>query len=74
MIVQIEKDGNDYLIPLTEELCKELGWEVGDNLNWEDNGDGSFTLSKAKSCWCYECNKDRTVSFGNLNIRLYPLK
>lgn len=56
MIVQIEKDGDDYIIPLTEELCKELGWEVGNNLNLEDNDDGSFTLSLLSSASRLKCS------------------
>lgn len=41
----IEEDG-EYLIPLGDDLCEQMGWEVGDTLQWTDNKDGSFSLSK----------------------------
>lgn len=37
----------DLLLDLTEELCNEMGWSVGDNIVWEDRGDGSWLLRKA---------------------------
>ncbi len=46
-IVKLEQDENGELIlPLDEKMCKELGWEIGDTILWNDNGDGSFTLTK----------------------------
>ena len=51
MLLQIELDGDDYVITLTEEILKELGWEVGDELSFEDNGDGSVSLFKAEQCY-----------------------
>ena len=36
----------DLLLDLTEELCDEMGWTVGDTLKWEDRGDGSWSLRK----------------------------
>ena len=49
--VILEHDpATDYLIlPLSDELCDELGWTVGDTINWQDNGDGTFTLTKKDS-------------------------
>lgn len=63
MLLQIALDGDNYVITLSEEFLKEYGWEVGDVLNFEDNGDGSVRLFKATQCWCYNCNKDRKVQF-----------
>jgi len=34
------------ILKLSDELMKELGWEEGDNLEWIDNNDGSFSLKK----------------------------
>ena len=48
MIVNLEKDSEGYILPLGEELCNELGWNVGDTIEWKDNGDGSWTISKKK--------------------------
>ena len=47
MIIYLEKDENgDTIIPLSNELCDELGWKVGDNIQWIDNGDGTWTMKK----------------------------
>ena len=46
-IIKLEEDENgDLFLPLSDELLKEVGWKEGDNLNWKDNNDGSFTLTK----------------------------
>lgn len=29
-----------------EGIAEELGWQVGDTLQWSDNQDGTFTLKK----------------------------
>lgn len=36
----------DLLLDLTEEVCNELGWTVGDTLVWEAQDNGSWTLRK----------------------------
>jgi hypothetical protein len=47
MIVTLEQDENgDLILPLGNELCKEVGWEVGDTISWIDNGNGSWTMIK----------------------------
>ena len=48
MIVNIEKDPEtgDLMLPLPEELLKEVGWKTGDVLKWIDNNDGTYTLRK----------------------------
>lgn len=47
--VKLEQDENgDLILPLDEEMCKELGWKIGDTVLWSDNGDGSYTLTKKK--------------------------
>lgn len=47
MIITLEKDENGELIlPLSDELCSELGWKIGDTIKWNDNGDGSWTMTK----------------------------
>ena len=50
MIVTLEKDENDNLIlPLSDEMCTELGWKIGDTIEWIDNGDGSWTMRKQET-------------------------
>lgn len=47
MIVELETDENgDLILPLSDELCSELGWKVGDTIEWIDNHDGSWTIRK----------------------------
>ena len=36
----------DLLLDLTEELCNEMGWKVGDTLQWEKLDNGSWSLKK----------------------------
>jgi bifunctional DNA-binding transcriptional regulator/antitoxin component of YhaV-PrlF toxin-antitoxin module len=37
-----------YFVQLPKKLLKDMGWNVGDNIRWVDNKDGSFTLEKVK--------------------------
>ena len=46
-VVTIQEDENGELIlPLGDDVCEELGWKIGDTLDWKDNGDGSWTITK----------------------------
>jgi len=47
LIEDPENPGN-LILDLGTELCEQLGWETGDSINWHDNGDGTWTLSKAE--------------------------
>jgi plastocyanin len=43
----VEKDeNNELVIPFDEELMSEIGWEVGDTIEWTENDNGSFTLTR----------------------------
>ena len=45
--VTIEEDENgDLILPVSDKICAELGWKIGDTLRWTSNQDGSFTISK----------------------------
>lgn len=47
MIVTLEQDAHGELIlPLGDDLCKEVGWQVGDTISFADNGNGSWSLTK----------------------------
>jgi hypothetical protein len=37
---------NEYFIQLPDDLLEQVNWKENDSLNWEDNGDGTFTLRK----------------------------
>lgn len=39
---------DDMFLPLTDEILKESGWEVGDEIQWIDNKDGSWTMRKVE--------------------------
>lgn len=46
-IITVEEDEHgNMVLPFTDQILNEVGWKEGDTLNWKDNGDGSFTLSK----------------------------
>lgn len=36
----------DLLLDLTEELMDEMGWAVGDTIQWIDNEDGTWSIRK----------------------------
>lgn len=46
--VRLEKDdeSEDLILPLPNELLEEMGWKVGDDLEWLDNKNGTFSLAK----------------------------
>jgi hypothetical protein len=50
-IVKLEEDSEtgDLILPLPEKLLEETGWKTGDTLDWNDNGDGSFSMTKKET-------------------------
>ena len=50
-IVKLEEDSEtgDLILPLPEKLLEETGWKTGDTLDWTDNGDGSFSMTKKEA-------------------------
>ena len=49
---------DDYIVPLGNDVCDEVGWQVGDTIKWQDNGDGSYTLTKVTDDKRLESGKD----------------
>lgn len=46
-IITLESDDEGNLVlPLSEDILKEVGWETGDVIDWIDNKDGSWTMKK----------------------------
>jgi bifunctional DNA-binding transcriptional regulator/antitoxin component of YhaV-PrlF toxin-antitoxin module len=43
----IEEDGDDCMIPLSDEILDTLGWYEGDILEWIVNDDNTITIKKA---------------------------
>lgn len=46
MIITVEQDGDDLILPFPDEVLDKLGWVEGDTLEWIDNGDSTLTLKK----------------------------
>ena len=44
--VEFDEESGDYVLPFPDELILELDWKSGDVIQWIDNKDGSWTLSK----------------------------
>ena len=42
----VEQDDEGYYLTFTDELLEELGWAVGDDLNWDVQTDGSIVVTK----------------------------
>ena len=46
--VQVIEDPNnpdELLLDLGTELCEEMGWKVGDTVQWIDNKDGTWQIT-----------------------------
>ena len=46
-VEEAEDGSGDLILPLPPELLDMQGWKEGDTLEWNDLGDGSWTISKA---------------------------
>jgi hypothetical protein len=47
--VEEADDGSgDLVLPFPEDFLNQAGWKEGDTLDWHDNGDGSWSLTKVK--------------------------
>ena len=44
--VEEDSDTGDLVLPLPTELLNHMGWDIGDDLVWNDNFNGTFSLSK----------------------------
>ena len=47
--ITVEEDPDDpdnLVLPLPEGLLERMGWKEGDVLSWQDNKNGTYTLSK----------------------------
>ena len=47
-VLPVEVDGltGDCVVTFPDELIERAGWKEGDILQWIDNGDGTFSLTK----------------------------
>jgi hypothetical protein len=45
--VEEADDGSgDLILPFPDDFLEQQGWKEGDNLEWTDNQDGSWTIQK----------------------------
>ena len=44
--VDLITDGEDQILPLSDELLMEAGWNIGDTIKFSRNTDGSMTMKK----------------------------
>ena len=42
----VERDGDDVILPLPNDLLEQLKWKEGDVLIWDVREDGSVVLTK----------------------------
>jgi len=45
-VVVDPNDPNELVLPIPSELMQTMGWQVDDTLEWVDNMDGTFSLTK----------------------------
>jgi hypothetical protein len=43
-VIEDPDNPEELLLDLGTELCAELGWKVGDTVQWIDNKDGTWQL------------------------------
>lgn len=44
--VEEDPDTKELVIPFTPDMLAQVGWDFGDIIQWKDNQNGSYTLSK----------------------------
>ena len=49
VIVEEDPETGDLILPLPSEMLQMQGWKEGDDLEWIDNEDGSWSLQKVKN-------------------------
>lgn len=47
--IELVEDGDDLVLPFSADVLEKAGWKEGDVLDWKDNGDGSFSLTKKET-------------------------
>ena len=49
VMLEEDEDTGDLILPLTEEMLKDLGWELGDVVEWHIDNDSNTITIKNKS-------------------------
>ena len=45
-VTLIEDSDGQLLLPFTEDMLNQMGWDIGDTIIWEENEDGTYTITK----------------------------
>jgi hypothetical protein len=45
-VIEDPDNPGEFLLDLGLELCSAMGWQVGDELEWSDNKDGTWMIKK----------------------------
>ena len=48
-VVEDPDNPGELLLDLGTEVCAQLGWQVGDTIEWIDNKDGTWLMTKSAS-------------------------
>jgi hypothetical protein len=61
--IKLETDPStgDLILPLSDELMKEVGWKIGDTIRWTEKKDGSWHLTKVNEQLDLFDEKDEAV-------------
>jgi DNA-binding Xre family transcriptional regulator len=51
--IDVVWDGDEAILQLTDKMCEELGWNVGDTIKFTQNEDGTITLNKLENEYDY---------------------
>lgn len=44
--LEVQEDEEGMFVVFPDNVMEQLGWKEGDSIDWKDNGDGSWSLSK----------------------------
>ena len=51
-VIEDPDNPGELLLDLGHKLCAEIGWKVGDTVEWIDQKDGTWLLQKKASANC----------------------
>ena len=46
IVLEEDPETGDLMLPFTDEILADVGWQIGDTLKLIENGDGSWTIRK----------------------------
>jgi hypothetical protein len=49
--LDVQEIDGEFFIEFPDEVLEGTGWKIGDAINWVDNKDGSWTLTKSDKVW-----------------------